>query len=136
MLKLSLLPEEYLTIDGDIIVQLARVAGGRAHLRIKADPSVPIVRGTVLEREGAPRPDCLTALKRKRPGYRRDRLYLWNDDRERAVRAMKEALDRLDREEDRREVEILRTQLERLIPTFWEEEAHGPAQQRARAEDD
>ena len=61
MLSLSLLPDEYLSINnGQIIVHLIRVAGGRAHLRIEADRSVPIVRGALLEREGAPRPDCLT----------------------------------------------------------------------------
>ena len=37
MLSLSLLPDEYLSINnGQIIVHLIRVAGGRAHLRIKA----------------------------------------------------------------------------------------------------
>ena len=52
MLKLSLLPEEYLTINEDIVVQLIRVAGGRASLAIHADREIPIVRGTVLEQEG------------------------------------------------------------------------------------
>ena len=64
MLSLSLLPDEYLSINnGQIIVHLIRVAGGRAHLRIEADRSVPIVRGALLEREGAARP--------RRPGESR-----------------------------------------------------------------
>ena len=123
MLSLSLLPDEYLSINnGQIIVHLIRVAGGCAHLRIKADRSVPIVRGALLEREGAPRPDCLTPPPRKKPGHRRDRLYLWNDDRERAVRAIKQSIDRLEQTGETAEADILRTQLNRLIPSVWEEE--------------
>lgn len=123
MLSLSLLPDEYLSINnGQIIVHLIRVAGGCAHLRIKADRSVPIVRGALLEREGAPRPDCLTPPPRKKPGHRRDRLYLWNDDRERAVRAIKQSIDRLEQTGETAEANILRTQLNRLIPSVWEEE--------------
>ena len=53
MLKLSLLPDEYLVINDSIVVQLSRVAGGRADLAIDAPKSVPIVRGAVREREGA-----------------------------------------------------------------------------------
>ena len=123
MLSLSLLPDEYLSINnGQIIVHRIRVAGGRAHLRIKADRSVPIVRGTLLEREGAPRPDCLTPPPRRKPGHRRDRLYLWNDDRERAVRAIKQSIDRLAQTGETAESDILRTQLNRLIPSVWEEQ--------------
>ena len=123
MLSLSLLPDEYLSINsGQIIVHLIRVAGGRAHLRIEADRSVPIVRGALLEREGASRPDCLTPPPRRKPGHRRDRLYLWNDDRERAVRAIKQSIDRLEQTGETAEADILRTQLNRLIPSVWEEE--------------
>ena len=123
MLSLSLLPDEYLTINhGQILVHLVRVAGGRAHLRVEADRSIPIVRGSLLEREGAPRPDCLTPPPRRKPGHRRDRLYLWNDDRERAVRAILQSLDRLEQKGETEETHLLRTQLKRLIPTVWEEE--------------
>ena len=60
MLQIALQPQEYFTIGDDaVVVQLARISGGRAYLRIEADRTVPIVRGTVLEREGHPRPDCL-----------------------------------------------------------------------------
>ena len=123
MLSLSLLPDEYLSINnGQIIVHLIRVAGGRAHLRIEADRSVPIVRGALLEREGAARPECLTPPPRRKPGHRRDHLYLWRDDRERAVRAIQQSIDRLEQTGETAEADILRTQLNRLIPTFWEEE--------------
>ena len=53
MLQLSLRPGEYLTIHGDIVVQLAQLSGSRAFLRVEADRSIPIVRGKVLERSGA-----------------------------------------------------------------------------------
>lgn len=123
MLSLSLLPDEYLSINnGQIIVHLVRVAGGRAHLRVEADRSVPIVRGALLEREGAARPSCLTPPPRRKPGHRRDRLYLWNDDRERAVQAINQSIERLEQKGDKAEADILRTQLNRLIPTVWEEE--------------
>lgn len=62
MLNLSLLPEEYLTINGNIVIQLSRVSGDRAYLSIAAPREVPVVRGAVLEREGAERPKCLTSF--------------------------------------------------------------------------
>ena len=61
MLQFSLVPEEYFTINGDIVVQLSDVSGGRAWLRIEADRSIPILRGKGLEREGRPRPACLNS---------------------------------------------------------------------------
>lgn len=135
MLSLSLLPDEYLSINnGQILVHLVRVAGGRAHLRVEADRSVPIVRGALLEREGAPRPDCLTPPPRRKPGHRRDRLYLWNDDRERAVRTMKQVIDQLEQKGDKTEADLLRTQLNRLIPAVWEEE-EVPRRLREKAAD-
>lgn len=123
MLSLSLLPDEYLSINnGQILVHLVRVAGGRAHLRVVADRSIPVVRGALLEREGAQRPASLTPPPRRKPGCRRDRLYLWNDDRERAVRAMRQCIDELEQKGDTAQADLLRTQLERLIPAVWEEE--------------
>lgn len=122
MLKLTLVPDEYLTINDNIIVQLARVAGGRAYLKIEADRSVPIVRGTVLERQGASRPECLAPPPRKKPGHHRDKIYRWNDDRERAVHAMLQAIDQLEQTGETQETQTLRTQLTRLVPTYWEEE--------------
>ena len=59
MLKLTLLPDEYLMIGNNTVVQLARIAGGRADLAIDAPRTVPIVRGAVLERDGGQRPACL-----------------------------------------------------------------------------
>ena len=122
MLKLTLLPEEYLTISDDIVVQLKRVAGGRADVAIDAPREVPIVRGSVRERGGGERPACLTPPSGKKARYYRDQVYRWNDDKERAVRAMKQVFDRLDRSGASQEVQILRTQLDRIIPAFWEDD--------------
>lgn len=65
MLKLSLTPGEYLTIDGNIVVQVYRSESGRAYLAIDAPREVPIVRGAVLEREGAARPPRLVMAPQK-----------------------------------------------------------------------
>lgn len=122
MLKLSLLPEEYLMINDSIVVQLSRVAGGRADLAIDAPKSVPIVRGAVLERNGGTRPGCLTPPPVKKARACRDRVFPWNDDRERAVRVMKRTIEQLERSGAGDEAQVLRTQLDRIIPAFWEED--------------
>ena len=122
MLKLTLLPEEYLTINGEIVVQLMRVAGGRADVAIEAPRSFPIVRGAVLERQGGQRPACLGAPPKKKGAYYRDQVFRWNDDRERAVRIMKQVMDRMDPDGGKEEVKLLRKQLDRIVPAFWEED--------------
>ena len=122
MLKLSLLPDEYLVINDSIVVQLSRVAGGRADLAIDAPKSVPIVRGAVLERNGGMRPGCLAPPPREKARDYRDQVFRWNDDRERAVRIMKQVIDRLERSGAGGETKVLRTQLDRIIPAFWEED--------------
>lgn len=65
MLKISLTQGEYLTIGGDIIVQLYRSEGGRSYLAIDAPREIPIVRGAVLEREGGRRPERLAEVPQK-----------------------------------------------------------------------
>jgi len=123
MLKLAMLPDEYVTINGDIVVLLTRVAGGRAHLAIEANKDVPILRGTVLEREGGQRPACLTSRpKRKRRKYQRDIFYPWNDDKDRAVQVMHQVIDHLAKSGAAGEAKILRTQLARIVPDVWEDE--------------
>ena len=122
MLKLTLLPEEYLTVNGDIVVQLLRVAGGRADVAVEAPREMPIVRGAVLERSGGQRPACLAPPPKKKPRYYRDQVFRWNDDRERAVRAMKRVFDRLEEQGSVEEAKVLRTQLDRIIPAFWEDD--------------
>ena len=126
MLKLTLLPDEYLVIGNNTVVQLARIAGGRADLAIDAPRTVPIVRGVVLERDGGQRPACLAPPARTKARYHRDQIFRWNDDRERAVRVMKRVIDRLEENGAGDEAGILRTQLDRLIPAFWEESPTAP----------
>ena len=126
MLKLTLLPDEYVTIGGDIVVQLTRVAGGRADVAVYADRSVPVVRGAVLERNGGMRPGCLAPPPRKKARTYRDQVFRWNDDRERAVRIMKQVIDRLERSGAGGEAKVLRTQLDRIVPAFWEEDLAAP----------
>lgn len=65
MLKLSLAPGEYLTVGEDVVVQVYRSENGRAYLAIDAPRSVPIVRGSVREREGAPPPQKLAQVPPK-----------------------------------------------------------------------
>ena len=122
MLKLTLLPDEYLTVNGDIVVQLLRVAGGRADVAVEAPREMPIVRGAVLERSGGQRPACLAPSPKKKPRYYRDQVFRWNDDRERAVRARKRVFDRLEEQGSVEEAKVLRTQLDRIIPAFWEDD--------------
>ena len=120
MLKLTLLPEEYLTIGESVVVQLTRVAGGRADVAVDAPRELSITRGAVLERNGGNRPACLAPPSGKKPKRRRDQIFLWNDDRERAVRVMLKTMDRLDENGAGEEADILRAQLERIIPAVWE----------------
>ena len=70
MLKLSLAAGEYLTINGSIVVQVYRAENGRSYLAIDAPREIPVVRGTVLEREGASRPEHLVNVPPK--GHRSD----------------------------------------------------------------
>ena len=83
---------------------------------------MPIVRGAVLERSGGQRPACLAPPPKKKPRYYRDQVFRWNDDRERAVRAMKRVFDRLEEQGSVEEAKALRTQLDRIIPAFWEDD--------------
>ncbi len=122
MLKLTMLPDDYLTINGNIVVQLSRVAGGRADVAIHAGREVPIVRGEVLERQGGKRPECLAAPAKKKARYRRDQVFRWNDDRERAVKAMRQVMDRLEQSGSADEAKLLRLQLDRIVPAVWEDD--------------
>lgn len=66
MLKLTLRSGEYLTINGNIVVQFACVSAGYADVAIHAPREIPILRGTVLEREGGERPACLDPPRKNR----------------------------------------------------------------------
>jgi len=60
MLALTIHEGDYVTIGGDIVVKVTKIAEQRCLLSIQADKSVPIVRGQVLERGGRGRPNCVT----------------------------------------------------------------------------
>ena len=122
MLKLTLLPDEYLMVGNSIVVQLLRESGGRADVASEAPRTVPVVRGAVLERQGGKRPACLEPPPKKKARYYRDQVFRWNDDRERAVRSMKQVFERLEQNGAGEEAKILRTQLDRIIPAFWEDD--------------
>ena len=57
MLSLQLKDGEYLTIGDDIVIQV--FTNSTIRLAIQAPREIPVVRGEVLERNGADRPDCL-----------------------------------------------------------------------------
>ena len=59
MLSLNLRPGEYMTIGGDVVVQLDRMSGDRCKLLIDAPRELTVLRGEVLERGGGQRPDCV-----------------------------------------------------------------------------
>ena len=107
MLKLTLLPDEYVTI-GDIVVQLVRVAGGRADIAIDAPRTVPILRGDVLERNGGRRPDCVVEV----PAQYIKQLP-WNHKKKQALAELRQTLDQMG---DCPEVRALRDKLNVIFP--------------------
>ena len=109
---LSMQPDEYLTINGNIVIHLHQINGGRARLGIDADRSVPILRGAVHERTGGERPPCLDKLS-----HARRTLNPQKSPREQAEEQVWAALEQLDRPGNEEEVTRLREQLKRLIST-------------------
>ena len=63
MLFLQLKSGEYLTIGGDIAVQVFQETGNRIRVGIAAPQDLTVLRGEVRERNGEDRPDCLRELK-------------------------------------------------------------------------
>lgn len=59
MLCLMMKEGEYLTIGEDIVVQVFPDSKSRARLAIKAPRDITILRGDLLEKSGAKRPDGL-----------------------------------------------------------------------------
>ena len=123
MLSISLEPEEYITINSDIVIQVSKMVGGRCVLAIEADRSIPIMRSAVLERNGTPPPACIASRPpRKKPRYKPEAVFRWNDDRERAVRMIEKVAARLEENGEAGEAKILRNQLEQIVPAIWEDE--------------
>ena len=59
MLFLQLKSGEYLTLGKDIVVQVFHESGERVRVAVKAPKEITVLRGEVLERNGARRPDCV-----------------------------------------------------------------------------
>jgi len=66
MLNLNLCEQEYLTINGNIVIKVRAVGGRYTSLSIDAPKEIPILRGKVLERGGGTRPACVDAPPRKK----------------------------------------------------------------------
>jgi len=109
MLCLSLLPGEYLTIGDEVIVQYDRTVGDRCKLVVHAPREVPIVRGKVLEREGARRPECVFQTPR---WYKRE--IPWDRSKAQTLTAMRALLSKMDGRDD--DVKALRRQLNHMFP--------------------
>ena len=111
MLRLTLTPGDYFTINGNLVVQLHRLEGERSLVAVEAPREMRIVRGAVLEREGGRRPPCVT--DRPAPS-RRGKWLLWDQGREDAARHMRRLLREIETPENRRQIETLCAQLTRI----------------------
>ena len=65
MLLLQLRAGEYMTIGDDVLVQVNDVSGDRCKLMIQAPREIPVIRGELLERAGAKRPECVAEPPRR-----------------------------------------------------------------------
>lgn len=111
MLFLQLKTGEYMTIGDNIVVQMNDVSGNRCKLMIEAPREVPIVRGEVLERAGADRPECVLEAPfqhRSGPGLS------WNRNKSQTLIAMRRLIAEMDGENDH--IKDLRRQLDFLFP--------------------
>lgn len=109
MLCLNLTPGEYMTIGGNVVVQLDRVSGDRCKLVVEAPREIPILRGEVLERIGGERPACVFDGPR---WHRRD--IPWNRSKAQALNAMRTLLGQMDGGDSN--VQALRRQLNHMFP--------------------
>jgi len=108
MLCLSLLAGEYFTISDNIVVKVEHVYASRSYVTIDAPRELPIMRGTLLEKNGGKRPDCIRETVPKC----RNQLP-WNRGKAKALHIMRDTLAQM---EDTPEVECLRQQMELLFP--------------------
>ena len=111
MLFLQLKAGEYMTIGSNVIVQLNDISGSRCKLMIEAPREVPVMRGELLERAGAERPECVMETAPQRwsgPGLS------WNRNKTQALIAMRRLLGQMDGGDEH--VKDLRRQLDFLFP--------------------
>lgn len=69
MLFLQVKEGEYVTIGEDIVIQAFPDSSSRVRLVIKAPKDVPILRGSVRDRNGAGRPEGLVGQTAARPQH-------------------------------------------------------------------
>ena len=100
-----------MTIGDNIVVQLNDISGNRCKLMVEAPREVPVVRGELLERAGAERPECVMETARSR--WSGSGLS-WNRNKTQALIAMRRLLGQMDGGDDR--VKDLRRQLDFLFP--------------------
>ena len=108
MLSLNLRPGEYMTIGGDVVVQLDRMSGDRCKLLIDAPRELTVLRGEVLERGGGQRPACVFDAPRQIV-----KQLPWNGEKKRALLEIGQTLDRMG---DSPEVRTLREKLACIFP--------------------
>ena len=116
MLSLTISPGDYVTIGNNIILQFDHMTAGRCDLVIQAPREIPILRGEVLERGGAARPDCVFEKNR----WRKVEIP-WNRSKEQALRAMRKLLGSMDGEDE--SVKALRRQLNHMFPAAGKDKA-------------
>ena len=109
MLSLNLRPGEYMTIGGDVVVQLDRMSGDRCKLLIDAPRELTVLRGEVLERSGGARPDCVF----DEPRWHTPEI-VWNRSKYQALAAMRTLLSQMDGRDSN--VQALRRQLNHMFP--------------------
>lgn len=109
MLSLQLRTGDYLTIGKDVVVQLNHISGDRCRLMIKAPREVPVLRGELLERAGAERPECVHETPRRQ---RQD--LAWNRNKTQALASMRRLLRGMDSADP--DVRTLRRQLDFIFP--------------------
>ena len=114
MLMLTITPDDYVTINGNIVIKVAEASPTRIRLCIDADRSVPIVRGEVLERNGGERPDWVDQAPSRRAWDKV--VYRWSNKKERAARAVEETISRLEASGAAEEAAKLRRELADIIP--------------------
>lgn len=113
MLRISMKIGQYFTVGDDTVVQYDNLTGERVHLTINAPREVPILRGEVLERNGQPRPACVSE-----PSPHYVRQLQWNGAKKKALLEMRETLLQM---EDTSETRLLRQKLDYIFPHNAEE---------------
>ena len=98
-----------MTIGKDVVVQLNDVSGDRCKLMVQAPREIPVIRGELLERAGAERPECLLE-----PTRRHRQELAWNRNKSQALASMRRLLRGMDSTDP--DVKTLRRQLDFIFP--------------------